>query len=61
MNFIEQTILIDNIKMIEINVEINFEFRATKYQKVKQIKFKISFKTFKIFERFKKFAQMFKK
>ena len=31
MNFAEQTILIDDIKMIKIIVEINFEFRATKY------------------------------
>ena len=47
--------------MIKIIIEINFESRATKYQKIKQIKFKISFETFKIFERFKKFVQMFKK
>ena len=38
--------------MIEIIVEINFEFRAIKYQKIKQIKFKISFEAFEIFERF---------
>ena len=31
MNFIKQAILIDNIEMIKIIVEINFEFRATKY------------------------------
>ena len=31
MNFAEQTISIDNIKMIEIIVEINSESRATKY------------------------------
>ena len=54
INFIEQTISIDDIKMIEIIVEINFESRATKYQKIKQIKFKILFETFKIFERFKR-------
>ena len=35
INFVEQTILIDDIEMIEIVVEINFEFRATKYQKIK--------------------------
>ena len=61
MNFAEQTILIDDIKMIEIIVKINFKFRATKYQKIKQIKFKISFETSETFERFKKFVQMFKK
>ena len=54
-------ILINNIEMIEMIVEINFESRATKYQKIKQIKFKISFETFKIFEKLKKFAQVFKK
>ena len=54
MNFVEQTISIDDIKMIKIIVEINFQFRATKYQKIKQIKFKISFETFEIFERFKR-------
>ena len=54
MNLVEQTISIDDIKIIKIIVEINFEFRATKYQKIKQIKFKISFETFKTFERFKK-------
>ena len=31
MNFVEQTISVDDIKIIEIIVEINFEFRATKY------------------------------
>ena len=56
MNFVKQAISIDDIKMIEIIVKINFEFRATKYQKIKQIKFKISFETFKTFERFKKFV-----
>ena len=40
--------------MIKIIVEINFEFHAIKYQKIKQIKFKTSFETFEIFERFKK-------
>ena len=61
MNFVEQAISIDNIEMIEIIVEINFESRATKYQKIKQTKFKTSFEAFEIFERFKKFVQMFKK
>ena len=56
MNFVEQTILIDNIEMIKIIVEINFESHATKYQKIKQIKFKISFETFESFKRFKKLA-----
>ena len=56
MNFVKQTISVDDIKMIEIIVKINFNFRATKYQKIKQTKFKISFETFKIFERFKKFV-----
>ena len=31
VNLVEQTISIDNIKIIEIIVEINFESRATKY------------------------------
>ena len=35
MNFVEQAILIDNIKMIEIIIEVNSESRATKYQKIK--------------------------
>ena len=35
MNFIEQTISVDDIKIIEIIVEVNFKFRATKYQKIK--------------------------
>ena len=61
MNFVEQTISINNIKMMKIIVEINFEFRAIKYQKIKQIKFKISFKTFKTFEKLKRFVQIFKK
>ena len=56
MNFVKQTISIDDVKMIKIIVEINFKFRATKYQKIKQIKFKISFEIFKIFERYKKLA-----
>ena len=56
MNLVEQTILIDDIKIIEIIVEINFEFRATKYQKIKQIKFKISFEIFETFERLKRFV-----
>ena len=54
MNFVEQTISINDIKIIKMIIKINSEFRATKYQKIKQIKFKISFETFKIFERFKK-------
>ena len=61
MNLAEQAISIDDIKMIKIIVEINSESRAIKYQKIKQIKFKISFEAFETFERFKKFAQMFKK
>ena len=56
MNFVEQTILIDDIEMIKMIIEINFEFHATKYQKIKQIKFKTSSETFEIFERFKKFV-----
>ena len=40
--------------MIKIIVKINFEFCAIKYQKIKQIKFKISFEIFETFERFKK-------
>ena len=56
INFVEQTILIDDIKMIEIVVEVNFESCATKYQKIKQIKFKTSFETFEVFERFKRFV-----
>ena len=56
INFVEQTISVDDIEMIEIVIKINFESHATKYQKIKQIKFKISFETFEIFERFKKFA-----
>ena len=35
INLAEQTILIDDIEMIKIVVEINFKFRATKYQKIK--------------------------
>ena len=61
MNLAEQAISIDDIEMIKMIVEINSEFRATKYQKIKQIKFKTSFEAFETFERFKKFAQMFKK
>ena len=61
MNFVKQAILINNIEMIEMIVEINFEFHATKYHKIKQIKFKISFETSETFEKFKKFVQMFKK
>ena len=56
MNFAEQAISINDIEMIEIIIEINFEFRATKYQKIKQIKFKISFEASEIFEKFKKLA-----
>ena len=56
MNLVKQTILIDDIKMIKIIVEINFKFCATKYQKIKQIKFKTLFEAFEIFERFKRFA-----
>ena len=56
MNFVEQTISINDIKIIEIIIQINSEFRATKYQKIKQTKFKTSFETFKTFEIFKKFT-----
>ena len=31
INFAEQTILIDDIKMIKIIVKVNFEFRTIKY------------------------------
>ena len=37
-------------------VKIDSESRATKYQKIKQIKFKILFEKFEAFERFKKLA-----
>ena len=56
MNLAEQTISINDIEIIEMIIEINSEFRAIKYQKIKQIKFKISFKTFETFEKFKKLA-----
>ena len=56
MNLVKQTNLIDNNKMIEMIVKINFESHATKYQKIKQIKFKISFERFETFEKFKKLA-----
>ena len=56
MNFAEQAISVDDIEMIEMIVEVNFEFRATKYQKIKQIKFKISSEASEAFERFKKLA-----
>ena len=56
MNFIKQAISINDIKMIKIIVEINSEFRATKYQKIKQVKFNISFEIFETFERFKRLA-----
>ena len=61
INLAEQAISIDDIEMIKMIVEVNFKFCATKYQKVKQIKFKISFETFKTFEKLKRFAQVFKK
>ena len=35
-------------------IKINSESRATKYQKIKQIKFKTLLKAFEIFEKFKK-------
>ena len=35
MNYVEKSILINNIEMINIIVEINFEFRAIKSQKIK--------------------------
>ena len=56
MNFVEQTILIDDIEIIKMIIEINFKSRAIKYQKIKQIKFKISSKAFETFEKFKKLA-----
>ena len=61
MNFVEQTIFVDNIEMTEMIVEVNFKSRATKYQKIKQMKFKISFEASEAFEKSKKLAQMFKK
>ena len=56
MNLAEQAISINDIEMIEMIVEVNFESRATKYQKIKQTKFKISFEAFETFERFKRLA-----
>ena len=35
MNFIEQAISINNIKIIEMIVKVNSEFCAIKYQKIK--------------------------
>ena len=35
MNFVEQTILINDIKMIKMIVKVNFKSRAIKYQKIK--------------------------
>ena len=61
MNLVEQAISVDDIEMIKIIVEVKFKFHATKYQKIKQIKFKILFEAFETFEKFKKFAQIFKK
>ena len=61
INFVKQTISINNIKMIKVIVEVNSESCTIKYQKIKQIKFKISFETFETFEKFKKFVQIFKK
>ena len=61
MNLVEQAISINNINIIKIIIKIDSKFRAIKYQKIKQIKFKISFKTSEIFERFKRLAQIFKK
>ena len=61
MNFTEQAISVDNIKMTEMIIEVNSKFRAAKYQRVKQVKIKISFETFEIFDRFKRLVQMFKK
>ena len=37
-------------------VEINFESYITKYQKIKQSKFKILFEIFEIFKKFKRFV-----
>ena len=56
MNFAEQAISINDIEMIEIIIKINFKFYATKYQKIKQTKFKTSFETFETFEKLKKFV-----
>ena len=42
--------------MIKMIVKVNLELRAIKYQKIKQIKFKILYKIFKAFEKFKKFT-----
>ena len=61
MNFAEQTISVNDIEMIKIIVKINSEFRAIKYQRVKQTKFEISFKVFKTFNKFKKLVLIFKK
>ena len=47
--------------MIKVIIEVNSKFRATKYQRIKQVKVKILFETFEIFDRFKRLAQMFKK
>ena len=47
--------------MTEVIAEVNLESRAIKYQKIKQIKFKISFEVLETFEKFKKFVQIFKK
>ena len=51
MNLAEQAIFVDNIKMIEIIVEVNSESRAIKYQKIKQIKFKILFEASETFRK----------
>ena len=55
MNFTEQTISVNDIKIIKMIIKINFKFCATKYQKIKQTKFKILFETFETFEKFKIF------
>ena len=49
-----------NVAMKEISIVINLDSRAVKYKKVKQIKFNLS-EVIKIFERFKRLAQIIKK
>ena len=61
MNLVEQVVSVDDIEITEMIIEVNSKFRATKYQRIKQVKVKISFETLKIFDRFKRLAQMFKK
>ena len=56
MNLAEQAVSVNDIEMIEMIIEVNSKFRAAKYQRVKQIKVKISFETLEIFDRFKRLA-----